>query len=215
MSKLDLNNHTVFGVALNYQSVLVEHAKSFTEAPYQKLPRKPVLFIKTPNTYNSTGSVVMPVGERLQAGPTLAIVIGKTASRVGLADALDYVAGVVVGNELSLPEESFYRPAIKVKCRDGFMAFSDTIVPLSQIKNVNSLAMSVSVNGEEKQTGNTNDWVRDIPTLMAEITEFMTLHEGDVLLTGTPAGRFDLAVGDKVTVKIENVGEVTSTVVAA
>lgn len=213
MSTLDLNNHTVFGVALNYQTVLAEHAKSFTEAPYQNLPRKPVLFIKTPNTYNNSGQVAYPEGERLQAGPTLAVVIGKTASRVGLAEALDHVAGVVVGNELSLPEDSYYRPAIKAKCRDGFMVFSEQIIPLNQIKNINNLAISVTVNGEEKQAGSTKEWVRDIPTLIAEITEFMTLHEGDVLLTGTPAGRFDLAVGDEVTVQIDSVGQVTTKVV--
>lgn len=214
MTTLDLTNQTVFGVALNYQTVMAEHAKTFTEKPYIFLPKKPVLFIKTPNTYNFTGKVIKPSNERLQAGATLAVVIGRSASRVAIADALSYVKGVVVGNELSLPEESFYRPAIKAKCRDGFMALSQNIVPLSDIPNVNGLAIKVSLNGEVKQEANTNEWIRDISALISEITDYMTLHEGDVLLTGTPAGRFDLAVGDEVTITIENVGSLSTTVVA-
>ncbi len=214
MSTLDLNGKTVFGVALNYQQVMQEHAQAFVAAPYQELPKKPVLFIKTPNTYNASGKVTLPNNERLQAGATLAVVMGKTASRVSAENALDYVAGVVVGNEFSLPEDSFYRPAIKAKCRDGFMAFSQDVVSLDNISNINALDITVSVNGEVKQTGNTADWVRDIPTLIAQITEFMTLHAGDVLLTGTPAGRFDLAVGDQVSISISEVGQVLSTVVS-
>ncbi len=214
MSTLCLTDKTVFGVALNYQTVLAEHAKTFTEKPYVFLPKKPVLFIKTPNTYNFSGKVVKPQSERLQAGATLAVVIGKSATRVSIADALSYVKGVVVGNEFSLPEESFYRPAIKAKCRDGFMALSENIVPLSEISNVNGLEITVSVNGEEKQKANTNEWIRDIAALISEITDYMTLHEGDVLLTGTPAGRFDLEVGDEVTIKIEQVGTLTTQVIA-
>lgn len=214
MSTLNLTNKTVFGVALNYQTVLAEHAKTFTEKPYVFLPKKPVLFIKTPNTYNFTGKVAKPANERLQAGATLAVVMGKSATRVSIADALSYVKGVTVGNEFSLPEESFYRPAIKAKCRDGFMALSENVVPLSEIYNVNGLGITVSLNGEVKQEANTNEWIRDISALISEITDYMTLHEGDILLTGTPAGRFDLAVGDEVTVTIEHVGSLSTTVVA-
>lgn len=214
MATLNLTNKTVFGVALNYQTVLAEHAKTFTEKPYVFLPKKPVLFIKTPNTYNFSGKVVKPQSERLQAGATLAVVMGKSATRVSIADALSYVKGVVVGNEFSLPEESFYRPAIKAKCRDGFMALSENIVSLSEISNVNGLDITVSVNGQEKQKANTNEWIRDISALISEITDYMTLHEGDVLLTGTPAGRFDLEVGDEVTINIEQVGTLTTQVVA-
>ena len=144
MSTLCLTDKTVFGVALSYQTVLAEHAKTFTEKPYVFLPKKPVLFIKTPNTYNFSGKVVKPQSERLQAGATLAVVIGKSATRVSISDALSYVKGVVVGNEFSLPEESFYRPAIKAKCRDGFMALSENIVPLSEISNVNGLEINGS-----------------------------------------------------------------------
>ncbi len=214
MSTLDLAQATVFGVALNHQNVMAEHAAAFVEAPYKALPTKPVLFIKTPNTYNLSGKVPFPAGERLQAGVCLGVVLQKDASRVAAADALSYIAGVVVANEYSLPEDSFYRPAIKAKCRDGFMSFNPNIVPLSALSDVNQLALSVAVNGTVKQQGNTADWVRDLPTLIAEITEFMTLHAGDVLLTGTPAGRFDLAVGDEVTVSIAEVGQLTDTVVA-
>lgn len=74
----DVANGTLFGVALNYQGLLEQHLAAFHQAPYQKPPVKPVLFIKTPNTRNAhDGVVVHPLGERLQPGPALGVVIGK------------------------------------------------------------------------------------------------------------------------------------------
>ncbi|MCP6134942.1 fumarylacetoacetate hydrolase family protein, partial [Klebsiella pneumoniae] len=62
--------------------------------------------------------MIQPAGERLQPGPALGVVIGKNASRVSAADALAHVAGYTIVNEYSLPEDSYYRPAVKAKCRD-------------------------------------------------------------------------------------------------
>ena len=119
----DVASGTLFGVALNYQGLLDQHLAAFQQPPYQQPPTKPVLFIKTPNTRNAHGGVVLqPAGERLQPGPALGVVIGQRASRVSLENAMAHVAGYVVVNEFSLPEDSYYRPAVKAKCRDGFCA---------------------------------------------------------------------------------------------
>jgi 5-oxopent-3-ene-1,2,5-tricarboxylate decarboxylase/2-hydroxyhepta-2,4-diene-1,7-dioate isomerase len=207
---------TLFGIALNYQGLLRSRLEEFQQPPYQKPPVKPVLFIKTANTRNSHDQpVVFPAGvERLQPGPALGVVIGKDASRVSEAEAMNHVAGYCIVNEFSLPEDSYYRPAVKAKCRDGFCPIGPELVPASQIANPNALGIRLLVNGELRQQNSTANWVRTIPQLIAELSEFMTLHQGDVLITGTPEGRVDVQPGDIVAVEIDGLGRLTNTVVA-
>lgn len=207
---------TLFGIALNYKGLLDSRMDEFQQAPYQKPPVKPVLFIKTPNTRNADGQpVVFPAGvERLQPGPALGVVIGKRASRVSEADAMGHVAGYTIINEFSLPEDSYYRPAVKAKCRDGFCPMGPELVEASQVADVNALTLRLTVNGEVRQENTTANWVRTLPQLIAELSEFMTLDEGDVLITGTPEGRVDVKPGDTVVVEITGLGKLTNTVVA-
>jgi len=205
---------TVIGVALNFRGLLAQQQDSFTKPPYQTPPQHPVLFIKTPNTLNHAGGqVVQPRGERLQPGPALAVVFGRDASRVKAEDALDYVEGFLIANEFSLPEDSYYRPAVKAKCRDGFCALGE-VIPAAEVKHPGKLGIRLRVNGDVRQSGNTADWVRPLPQLIAAISEFMTLHAGDVLLTGTPPGRVDVQPGDTVVVEIDGLGQLHNVIVA-
>ena len=207
----DVASGTLFGVALNYQGLLNQRLAEFEQPPYQKPPVKPVLFIKTPNTRNShDGIVLQPHGERLQPGPALGVVIGKSASRVSVENALEHVAGYVIVNEFSLPEDSYYRPAVKAKCRDGFCAIGPELIPRAQVSNPHNLAITLYVNGEIRQQNTTANFVRNIPLLIAEISEFMTLHAGDVLITGTPEGRVDVQPGDTVEVEISGLGRLVN-----
>ncbi|WP_449432175.1 fumarylacetoacetate hydrolase family protein [Pseudomonas putida] len=212
----DIATGTLFGVALNYQGLLQQRLAEFSEAPYKQPPVKPVLFIKTPNTRNAhQGAVVYPAGvEHVQPGPALGVVIGKDASRVSAADALDYVAGYTIVNEFSLPEDSYYRPAVKAKCRDGFCSMGPQLVPATDIADPHQLTLKLFVNGAVVQENTTANFVRSIPQLIAEISEFMTLHAGDVLITGTPEGRVDVQPGDTVEVEITGLGRLTNTIVA-
>jgi len=205
---------TIYGVALNDRRLLGERLDEFQQPPYQKPPQKPVLFIKTPNTLNRDGGqVAQPRGGRLQPGPTLGVVIGRDASRVKAADALGHIAGYVIGNEFSLPEDSYYRPAVKAKCRDGFCSLG-ALVAVADVPDPGQLGIRLLVNGELRQTGSTADWVRPLPQLIEDITEFMTLYAGDVLLTGTPPGRVDVVPGDTVVVEIDGLGQLTNSIVA-
>ncbi|MFC5695369.1 fumarylacetoacetate hydrolase family protein [Pseudomonas sp. GCM10022186] len=207
---------TLFGVELNYRGLLASRLDEFQQPPYQKPPVKPVLFIKTPNTRNGHGQpVVYPQGvEHLQPGPALGVVIGRSASRVRAADALAHVAGYVIVNEFSLPEESYYRPAVKAKCRDGFCPLGPEFVPAAEVPDPHALTLKLFVNGQLRQENSTANLVRGIPQLIEEISEFMTLHEGDVLITGTPEGRVDVQPGDLVEVEISGLGRLANTLVA-
>ena len=212
---LPISIGTVYGVALNYKGLLESRLTEFNEPPYQKPPIKPVLFIKTPNTYNHhLGNIVFPTGvEQIQAGPALAFLMAKDASRVTKQQALNYVAGFTIVNEVSLPEDSYYRPAVKAKCRDSFCPMGPWFVATDAVITDN-LAISVSINGEVRQQNSTANLVRNIPQLIEELSEFMTLKAGDIILTGTPEGRVDINVGDLVEVTIEGIGTLTNTVIA-
>ncbi|WP_079227416.1 fumarylacetoacetate hydrolase family protein [Pseudomonas putida] len=211
----DAANGTLFGIALNYNGLLKQRLAEFEQPPYKQAPLKPVLFIKTPNTRNAHGAnVIHPAGERLQPGPALGVVIGKDASRVSAADAMAHVAGYTIVNEYSLPEDSYYRPAVKAKCRDGFCAIGPELVPVSAIEDPHQLTVKLYVNGAVVQENSTANLVRGIPQLIAELSEFMTLHAGDVLITGTPEGRVDVNPGDQVEVEITGLGRLANTIVA-
>lgn len=207
--KIDGN---IFGIALNYKDLYKNLQAQFNEKPYVNEPKKPVLFIKTPNTRNQSGNhVIKQKDDILQAGPSLGIVIGKSTSRVSKSEALQHIAGYVVVNELSLPEESYYRPAIKAKCQDGFCVIG-TPVAKDQVQNINQLDLRVFINGELKQQGTTANWIRTPEQIIEEISEYMPLNEGDIILTGTPYGRINLQAGDEVRIEIDQLGSVTNTV---
>lgn len=202
----------IFGIALNYKSLYETLKQQFNEKPYVKEPVKPVLFIKTPNTRNQSGqAVIKRAGEILQAGPAVGIVIGKSTSRVKKSDANAHIAGYVVINELSLPEDSYYRPAIKAKCQDGFCVLGNAVAK-DQVTDVDHLELRVYVNGELKQTGNTSDWIRSPEQIIEEISDYMPLSEGDIIITGTPLGRVDLQHGDVVRVEVDQLGAIENTI---
>ncbi len=152
----DVAAGTLFGVALNYKGLLDSRLPEFQQPPYQKPPVKPVLFIKTPNTRNEHDApVLFPRGvERLQPGPALGVVIARDASRVKEEEAMAHVAGYVIVNEFSLPEDSYYRPAVKAKCRDGFCPFGPQLVPAQEIADPHALELKLYVNGELRQRNN-------------------------------------------------------------
>lgn len=207
--KIDGN---IFGITLNYKCLYEKLQAQFNEKPYVNEPKKPVLFIKTPNTRNSSGNpVVKKKGETLQAGPAIGVVIGKSTTRVSKSDAAAHIAGYVVVNELSLPEESYYRPAIKAKCQDGFCVVG-TAVAASEVTDLSNLSLKVFVNGELKQEGTTANWIRTPEQIIEEISEYMPLNEGDIILTGTPFGRVDLNAGDDIRIEIDQLGSVTNTI---
>lgn len=211
LNKISMDGN-IFGIALNYKCLYEKLQAQFNEKPYVNEPKKPVLFIKTPNTRNASGNIVIKKkGEILQAGPALGIVIGKSTSRVSENDALSHVAGFVVVNELSLPEDSYYRPAIKAKCQDGFCVLG-TPVAKDAVTDLNNLTLRVYVNGELKQEGTTANWIRTPAQIIEEISEYMPLNEGDIILTGTPDGRVDVQAGDEVRVEIDQLGSVTNTI---
>ena len=196
----------IFGIALNYKSLYQKLEAQFSQSPYLKAPQSLVLFIKTPNTRNKSGRpIIKRAQDILQAGPTVGMVIGKNSLRVSPQQAAQHIAGYVLVNELSLPEDSYYRPAVKAKCQDGFCVLGQP-VPQAEIADVHNLEFKVYVNGELKQSGNTADWIKSPEQILVEISEYMPLRPGDIVLTGTPLGRVSLIEGDVVRIESQQLG---------
>ncbi|TBL76953.1 2-hydroxyhepta-2,4-diene-1,7-dioate isomerase [Obesumbacterium proteus] len=189
---------TVFAVALNHRSQTEAWLDAFQLPPYQTPPKTPVWFIKPRNTVIHSGDAIpVPQGERVQSGATIALVVGKTARKITVADAANYIAGYALANDVSLPEESFYRPAIKAKCRDGFCPLGE----LAPLPHVDGVDIITEINGKEVNRWTTADLNRSAAELLCALSDFATLQPGDVILLGTPQQRVDIQAGDSITVK--------------
>jgi 5-oxopent-3-ene-1,2,5-tricarboxylate decarboxylase / 2-hydroxyhepta-2,4-diene-1,7-dioate isomerase len=195
------SENAVYGVALNFTAELERLKPQLHADPYKKPPVAPILYLKPRNTWTAHGSVIpLPAGvEQIKMAGTLGVWIGRTACKVTVKGALDYVGGYTVVNDVSIPHESYYRPAIRERCRDGFCAIGPA---MARLRDPGRVEIRISLNNEVVCMARTSDLVRSVPRLIAEITEFMTLRRGDLLLVGEPPDAPLARAGDRVRVEI-------------
>jgi 2,4-diketo-3-deoxy-L-fuconate hydrolase len=204
-------------IGLNY----ADHAKE-TNAP---LPPEPVIFMK------STTAIVGPFDDimipknsvKTDWEVELAIVIGKKASYVEEAEAMDYVAGYVLHNDVSEREFQLERNGTwdKGKGCDTFAPLGPFLATPDEIADPHNLRLWLKVNGETMQDGTTSNFIFNLPHLISYTSQFMTLLPGDIISTGTPAGvglgmkpPIYLKAGDVVELGIEGLGESKQNVIA-
>ena len=198
----------VYGTALNFRGALAALGEAVSAPPYLAPPRAPILYLKPRNTWVGHGATVyLPAGhDAVALGPTLGVVIGRTATRVAAATALDHVAGYTVVNDLALPHASYFRPAIKQQCRDGFCPIGPWIVDASAIAEPDGLPIRAYLNGELCLHTSLTELIRPLRQLISDISAFMTLRSGDVLLPGLPDHLPLARAGDLMAVEIDGVG---------
>ncbi|MGA2548558.1 MAG: fumarylacetoacetate hydrolase family protein [Burkholderiaceae bacterium] len=199
---------TVVGVLLNDEESFLAHAEEFDQAPYLAPPRAPVLYLKPANTWRAHGQSVI-LSEELDCvhtGAALGVVIGRQSTRVKLADALACISGYVVANDLSEVHTSFYRPAIRERCRDGFCPIGPWVMPAAAVRSGDALVLRTYVNGQLRGETTTARMVRSIARLIVDITEFMSLSAGDVLLLSPGVDRPRAVPGDVVRIEVPGVG---------
>ncbi|QXP53901.1 fumarylacetoacetate hydrolase family protein [Cellulophaga sp. HaHa_2_1] len=171
-------------VGLNY-------AKHAAESGMQ-IPKEPVLFFKaTSSIIGPNDTVILPKGSTKSDWEVeLAIIIGKKASYVSEEDALDYVAGYVLHNDISERAFQLEREGqwVKGKSCDTFAPLGPFIATKDEIKDPNNLNLWLKLNGEMMQNSSTSDFVFNIQEVVSYISQFMTLLPGDVISTGTPFG---------------------------
>jgi 5-oxopent-3-ene-1,2,5-tricarboxylate decarboxylase/2-hydroxyhepta-2,4-diene-1,7-dioate isomerase len=205
---------TVYGVLLNDAATLERLKPSFDAPPYKAAPKAPILYIKPRNTLAGEGAAVAvpPDPGVVRIDATIGAMIGRTATRVAVEDALGYVAGYMVVSDVSLPHDDYYRPAIAQRCRDGFCPIGP-VQPVSGFDLPQS-EVTVFINGVQVHRRPLSRLVRDLPRLIADVTEFMTLSEGDVLLIGPPEDAPLARPGDAVRIDVAGLGSLSHTVIA-
>lgn len=207
---------TVFGTLLNYRGALAALGSAVDVAPYEAPPRAPVLYIKPANTWAAFGAQVAlpPAVAAVEIGAALGIVIGATAHRVAEGEALDCVAGYTIVNDICEPHTSFHRPAIRERCRDGFCPIGPWVIAQHEVAKPDALRLRVLVNGKLTAENSTANLIRPVARLIADVTEFMTLSAGDVLLAGVPENAPHARAGDRVRIEIEDVGALENALIA-
>ena len=203
------NPSKIICVGLNYK----EHAKESG----LDIPDEPVLFFKSTSAISGPfDHVMLPKnGKKTDWEVELAVVLGKKCSHVEQADAMGFVAGFLLHNDIS--ERSFQLERsgqwVKGKSCDTFAPLGPYLVTPDEIEDPNTLGLSLKLNGQMIQKGNTSDMIFQIPFLISYISKFMTLLPGDVISTGTPHGvglGFDppiyLKAGDEMELHIDNLG---------
>ncbi|RRH90336.1 4-hydroxyphenylacetate isomerase [Variovorax beijingensis] len=205
---------TVYGALLNDRATVERLAQPFTQPPYKAAPKAPVLYVKPRNTIADEGAAVaiplQPGTVRIDA--TVGAVIGRRATRVSEAEALDYVSGYRVVSDITLPHENYYRPSIQLRCRDRFCPMSQAVS--AQGFDLAVATLRVRINGEQVYERDFTGLVRPLSRLIADVTEFMTLEVGDVLLVGPPEGAPLARPGDRVELEVPGLGKLSHTFVS-
>jgi len=205
------------GIGLNYR----DHAEE-TGLP---IPELPIVFTKATSCISGPNDPVLaPAGfKRMDYEVELAFVIGKRAKNVAVEDALDYVAGYCIGNDVSERRLQKGGPGewIKAKSYDTFGPLGPWLVTTDEIPDPQKLDLSLDLNGVRMQTGNTSTMIFTVADLLSYISKYMTLLPGDVITTGTPPGvgmardpRVFLKPGDKMVLRVEGLGEQRCAIVA-
>jgi 5-oxopent-3-ene-1,2,5-tricarboxylate decarboxylase/2-hydroxyhepta-2,4-diene-1,7-dioate isomerase len=189
---------TVYGVILNDICTVQRMGQSLDDAPYKGAPKAPVLYIKPAGTRVPGGSMVsLPEGAAaVEVGATVGLVMGQAAARLSVETALEAVAGVVLAADLSLPHASYYRPAVREKCFDGALPLG----PVQPLSDLASLSLTTRIDGVVVEERSLADLLRDPARLLADVTGFMTLAEGDVLLVGVSYMAPQAVAGSRVSI---------------
>ena len=191
-----------------------EHAKETGAKP----PEHPVLFNKSVHSIiGPNDNVIIPKNsKKLDHEVEIAFVIGKKAKRVLEKDAQDYIFGYCICNDISEREWQKEKGGqwVKGKSGDTFGPLGPYLVTKDEIEDVNNLSLTLDVNGNRHQTGNTSQMIFNFNFLIAHITSFITLMPGDIVTTGTPPGvglgmtpPIFLKDGDEMELSVDNLGK--------
>lgn len=202
-------------IGLNYR----KHA---AEVGVTELPEMPTIFAKYPNALVADGEAVQVPTGKTDFEAEVAFVVGRRAKDVGEDEALDYVAGYTLLNDLSARDLQGATPQwMPGKVFDGSAPCGPYLVTPDEAGPPDAIAVRLTLNGEEMQNGATDDLIFSIPQLVSQLSRLMTLEPGDVVSTGTPEGvgmgrkpRVWLADGDEVAIESPTLGRLVTRISA-
>lgn len=222
LAPLPQPRRNIMCLGLNY----VEHAKESAAARGRelKLPTIPLFFTKATNTVNGPFAAIpfdAAVSTQIDWEVELAVIIGRRGKNISAAEAMDYVFGYTVINDVSARDlqTAYGGQFFKGKSLDGSCPMGPWIVTADEVPDPHALTLSCRVNGVTKQESSTADMIFNIPTAIEFLSRGMTLEPGDMIATGTPSGvgfartppEF-LKPGDVVECEVEGIGVIRNTV---
>jgi 2-keto-4-pentenoate hydratase/2-oxohepta-3-ene-1,7-dioic acid hydratase in catechol pathway len=207
------NPSKVVAIGLNY----MDHCREQNIEP----PEAPIIFAKFPSAVVGPGAAIRwdpALTRKVDYEVELAVVMGRTARRVSAADALDYVAGYTICNDVSARDLQFGdRQWVRGKSLDTFCPLGPWLVTRDEIPDPHDLSIRCTLNGDVMQDSTTAEMIFGVPQLVEFISRAFTLLPGDVIATGTPDGvgvfrspQVFMKDGDVVTLEVEGLGQLTN-----
>ena len=201
----------VIAIGYNY----ISHREDMTHEESRPIPEHPPLFLKLPTTITGPDTdIIYPADATdLHYEGELVVVIGKTASKIAASDAHEYIFGVTAGNDVS--ERNWQANDLQWVRAKG----TDTFGPLGPVVvsglDYLDLLVETRLNGETVQSQRSRDHIHDVHAIVSFVSQYVTLHPGDVIYTGTPGATGPMRPGDVVEVEVEGIGILRNTVAAA
>ena len=189
------------------------------------VPSEPIMFMKATSCISGPNDNIEMVAnsKKLDWEVELGIIIGKTAKHIEQSQSQDHILGYCLVNDVSEREWQLKKMGqwVKGKSHDTYGPIGPYLVTKNEISNINSLNLSLDVNGQRMQTGNTDKMIFNVFFIVSYLSKFMTLQAGDIITTGTPPGvgmgknpQVFLKEGDTIRLSVDNLGEQNSKVVA-
>ena len=212
----------VFCVGSNYRAHVTEASRA--QKKEDKTPKLPVFFTKPPTSVVGPDEDVRldpTVSEKMDYEVELAVIFGKAGRNIPANKAIDHIFGFSIGNDVTARDlqRAHGGQFLKGKGLDTTCPLGPEIVTIDELPNFENLRISLKVNGEVRQDGNTRDMIFSVSRLIESLSEGLTLEPGDILLSGTPSGvgyamepPHWLSDGDVVTCEIEGIGSLSNTI---
>ncbi len=220
LAPIEKPRKNIIGIGLNYTEHVAESARGLDTTG--KLPTKPIIFSKPPTTVTATNTEIIKntkLTSQLDWECELAVVIAKKGKYVTKENAMDYVFGYTVINDISARDCRREGQWIVSKGQDTFAPMGPFLVTKDEIENPHNLNLSLKVNGVEKQNSNTKFMLFNINDLIEDLSIVFTIEAGDIIATGTPAGvgagrdpQEWLHNGDVVEATVEGIGTIVNTI---
>lgn len=196
----------IFGIGQNYKA----HAKELNH----QLPIEPLFFPKAPSSLiRHEDAIIIPkwMNDRVDHEAELALVIGKQAKYVSKEEAMSYLAGYTIVNDVTArtmqkQDMENRHPWYRSKSFDTFCPLGPFLVPADEIPGPDKLEIQLTVNGKTRQKAKTSDMIFKVPEIISHISKFMTLNPGDIIATGTPEGVSPIQDGDVIEITISGLG---------
>lgn len=220
LAPIEKPRKNIIGIGLNYTEHVAESARTLDTTG--KLPTKPIIFSKPPTTVTATNTEIIKntkLTSQLDWECELAVVVSKKGKYVTKENAMDYVFGYTVINDISARDCRREGQWIVSKGQDTFAPMGPYLVTKDEIENPHNLNLSLKVNGVEKQNSNTKFMLFNINDLIEDLSIVFTLEAGDIIATGTPAGvgagrnpQEWMHDGDVVEATVEGIGTIVNTI---